>query len=248
MTIFLQLTIAGSDTGPFDLYSNFDYLIPFETGVSKIDLEAGYTTIVPDYATTIRITSTGDCINSTDITLRTAECELDGYVEEITTTTTTTTNIIPVTGLTWDLTVDNPCDATPWTISNQNLKIRYDVTDSSGCGGTCNAEQAGTATAIITVGGIDVNMGLSFNGIGELELSNYEKITFSLDGTQIADAHAAGGNLDCQMGPVIQSFTQAPPYLLLAGSTHILFINFTTNDGAYHVGAYYEVDLTFTEI
>ena len=91
MIVLLTLTIAGSDTGPFDLYSDLDsYITAFETGVSKIDLEAGYTTEAPDYATIIRIISTGDCINSTDITLSDVDCELDGYVENITTTTTTT--------------------------------------------------------------------------------------------------------------------------------------------------------------
>jgi hypothetical protein len=155
---------------------------------------------------------------------------------------------LPVTGLTWDTTVDNPCDATPWVITNQNLTIRYNVTDSANCGGTCSAIQAGTATATITVGGLDVNMGLSFSGVGELQAPDFEKITFSLDGTQIANANAAGGNLGCQMGPVVQTFTVPPPYLLLAGTVHTLLINFTTNDGLFHVDSYYEVDLTFVEI
>ena len=153
--------------------------------------------------------------------------------------------VLPVTGLTWATTVNNPCDATPWVISNQNLTIRYDVTDSLNCGGTCNDIQSGTATATITVGGVNVNMGLSFNGVGELQASNFEKITFSLDGVQIADAHAAGGSLGCVMGAVVQTFTSPPPYLLLAGTVHTLFIDFTTNDGLFHVGSYYEVDLTF---
>jgi hypothetical protein len=93
MTVFLTLTTAGSDSGPFNLYSNIDgYTVPFETGIDKILLEAGYSTTVPDDASVVRITSAGDCINSVDITLRLAECALDGYIEEITTTTTTTTS------------------------------------------------------------------------------------------------------------------------------------------------------------
>ena len=156
--------------------------------------------------------------------------------------------VLPVTGLTWTTTVNNPCDATPWVISNQNLTIRYNITDSVNCGGTCSATQSGTATATITVGGLDVNMGLSFVGIGELQAPDFEKITFSLDAVQIADAHAAGGSLGCQMGPVVQTFTSPPPYLLLAGSVHTLFINFTTNDGLFHVGSFYEVELSFVEI
>jgi hypothetical protein len=155
---------------------------------------------------------------------------------------------LPVTGLVWATTVNNPCNAAPWVISNQNLKIRYNVSDSQNCGGSCINTQSGTATATITVGALDVNMGLSFNGIGELEAPDFEKITFSLDGIQVADAHAAGGNLDCAMGPVVQTFATPPPYLLLAGTVHTFFIDFTTNDGLYHLGSFYEIDLTFTEI
>jgi hypothetical protein len=91
MIVLLTLTTAGSDTGPFDLYSDLDgFSTPFETGVDKATLEAGYSTTVPDGASIVRITSTGDCVNSVDITLRLADCNLEGYVQAITTTTTTT--------------------------------------------------------------------------------------------------------------------------------------------------------------
>jgi hypothetical protein len=105
-----------------------------------------------------------------------------------------------------------------------------------------------TATATITVGGNDVNMGLDFDGLGELQAPQFELITFKLDGVEVADAHAAGGNLGCAMGPVIKTFTQAPPYFLAANSVHTLLIEFTTADPLFHVGAFYEVDLSFTEI
>lgn len=155
---------------------------------------------------------------------------------------------LPVTGMTWSTTVSNSCNPTPWEITNTNLRIKYYVTDSQNCGGTCNSTQAGTATATITVGGSNVNMGLSFTGIGELEQPNFELITFTLDGTQVANARAAGGGLGCQMGPVVQTFTTAPPYFLAAGTSHTLFINFTTNDGQFHVGSFYEVDVSFTPL
>jgi hypothetical protein len=239
MTALITLTTAGTDSGPFNLYSNLDgYVTAFETAVPKVDLLAGYSSsLVPDFTTTVRVLSTGACTNYIDIVLA-----------PLPTTTTTTTYILPITGLTWALTVDNPCDATPWDITNSNLTIRYNVTDSAGlCGGTCSDIQAGTATATITVGGVDVNMGLAFDGIGELEQSDYEQIIFILDGNPIADAHAAGGSLGCAMGPVVQTFIQAPPYLLLANSVHTLLIDFTTADALYHLGSYYEVDLSFTE-
>jgi len=93
MIVFLQLTTAGVDSGPFDLYSNLDgYDTPFEENVSRDLLVAGYSTTVPDNAITVRITSKEDCISSVDITLRDVECNLEGYTGEITTTTSTSTS------------------------------------------------------------------------------------------------------------------------------------------------------------
>lgn len=82
MTVFITLTLAGADTGPFNLYSNIDgYVTAFESGVAKSALIAGYASaLVPDYTTSIRILSTGMCTNYYDIVLS----------EPITTTTTTT--------------------------------------------------------------------------------------------------------------------------------------------------------------
>ena len=82
MTVFITLTVAGADSGPFNLYSNIDgYTTAFESGVSKASLLAGYSSsLVPDYTTTIKVLSTGLCTNYIDIVL-----------DEVTTTTTSTT-------------------------------------------------------------------------------------------------------------------------------------------------------------
>jgi len=79
-TVTITLTVAGTDSGPFDLYSDADgYAFPFDTGISKSALLAGYTsTLVPDSATIIRVKSTGVCTNYKDLA--------------ITGTTTTTTS------------------------------------------------------------------------------------------------------------------------------------------------------------
>ena len=81
-SVLITLTTAGSDTGPFNLYSNTDgYVTPFETSVSKLPLVAGYTsTLVPNGTTTIRVKSNnpGFCVNYVDLA-----------VSGITTTTTT---------------------------------------------------------------------------------------------------------------------------------------------------------------
>lgn len=69
MTVIITLSVAGTDTGPFNLYTDLDgFATPFETGVSRADLLAGYTSsVVPDYTNTIRVQSTGTCINYVDI-------------------------------------------------------------------------------------------------------------------------------------------------------------------------------------
>jgi len=70
MVVFITLTTAGTDTGPFDLYSDKDgFLVPFETDVNKAALEAGYSTVAPDVTTIVRVQSKGKCLNFTDIVL-----------------------------------------------------------------------------------------------------------------------------------------------------------------------------------
>lgn len=84
----ITLTTAGTGTGPFDLYSNVNgYSTPFETNVSKISLQAGYTsTLVPNGATIIRVQSTSvGCPNYVDISV----------VGITTSTTTTSTTAAP---------------------------------------------------------------------------------------------------------------------------------------------------------
>ena len=80
-TVLITLTTAGADTGPFDLFSDADsYVAPFETGVAKIDLTSGYTSVlVPDLATIIRVQSDSVCTNYIDLSI-------------VVTTTTTTTS------------------------------------------------------------------------------------------------------------------------------------------------------------
>ena len=85
MTVLITLTTAGTDSGPFDLYSDLDgYTSAFESGVSKASLLSGYASaLVPDYTNIIRVKSNGDCVNYIDILL-------PGY------TTTTTTTVTPL--------------------------------------------------------------------------------------------------------------------------------------------------------
>lgn len=71
MTVLITLTTAGTDSGPFDLYSDINgYTSAFESGVSRASLLAGYSSaLVPNFTTIVRVQSTGDCLNNIDITL-----------------------------------------------------------------------------------------------------------------------------------------------------------------------------------
>lgn len=106
-TVLITLTTAGSDTGPFDLYSDVDgYVIPFENNVPKASLESGYTSVVvPDAATIIRVQSDNvTCDNYIDLTIVTTTTSTSSTSTTTTstsstsstTTTTTTSNCLGV--------------------------------------------------------------------------------------------------------------------------------------------------------
>jgi len=71
MVVFLQLTIAGTDTGPFDIYTDSDgYATAVQTNVTRQTLIDGFNcTVIPNDATIIRARSTGLCINYDDASI-----------------------------------------------------------------------------------------------------------------------------------------------------------------------------------
>jgi hypothetical protein len=92
MTVLLTLTVAGADSGPYNLFSNLDgYTSAFATNVPKASLLAGYSSsVVPDYTTIVRIVSIGDCTNYIDIVLSSTTTTTTTSTSSSTTTTTTT--------------------------------------------------------------------------------------------------------------------------------------------------------------
>jgi hypothetical protein len=102
LTALITLTTAGSDTGPFDLYSNIDgFLVPFESGVSKLDLEAGYISyLIPDSTITVRVQSTSVlCPNYIDLVIEappsTTTSTSTSSTRSTSSTTSTTTTFNP---------------------------------------------------------------------------------------------------------------------------------------------------------
>lgn len=94
-SVLITLTTVGSDSGPYNLYSNIDgFATPFETGVAKIALEAGYVSVlVPDGITTIRVQSDNSiCTNYVDLTLITTTTTSTSTSSTTTTSTSSTTS------------------------------------------------------------------------------------------------------------------------------------------------------------
>lgn len=92
----ITLTTAGADTGPvFSLYSDINsYSIPFEVGVAKASLLAGYlSNLVPNGTTIIRVISFGDCNTAIDL-------PLTGFTTTTTSTSTSTTTTTSTTSTT----------------------------------------------------------------------------------------------------------------------------------------------------
>ena len=152
------------------------------------------------------------------------------------------------TGITdyWDGSVENSDYGWNVTIQEEtdnsiSQSLQFKVEDSANCGGNNGNTQNGTATANIQVTGSEpITLELEFSGIGEAQSAGYDLIKFELDGVVIGDGHAPGGGLGCTSAPVIVN--PASPQSLDPGP-HTLIIDFTTNDGAYHVDAYYEITL-----
>ena len=111
MTVLVTLTLAGADTGPFDIYSDADgYTTPLASGISKAALQAGYSlTGVPNGATIIRVTSLATCTNSLNMLISggTTTTTTSTTSTSTSTTSTTTTAAGPV-----EYTIDNSATGT----------------------------------------------------------------------------------------------------------------------------------------
>lgn len=146
MNILITLTSAGTDTGPFNLYSNVDnYTTAFETNISKGILVAGYTTtLAPTGTTTVRVLSMGTCSNYVNI-------PVIGLTTTTTTstvaptTTTTTTYVGPSTTTT--TTTGAPGPTTTTTTTPYVGPATTTTTTTSGGGGETTTT---TTTSIIT--------------------------------------------------------------------------------------------------
>jgi len=102
MTVYIQLTIAGANVGPFNLYSNLDLVTPFASAVSRAILLGGADYNVTNGTTSITVVSTGVCTNNIVLSISTTTTSTSTTSSSTTSSTTsnsttTTTTIDPTT-------------------------------------------------------------------------------------------------------------------------------------------------------
>lgn len=169
-TVLITLTIAGTDTGPFDLYSDADgYTLPFEVNVSKAALLSGYVSIlVPDGATQIRVKSKGACTNfitvpivGTTFTTTTSTTLFPPTTTTTTTmaggTTTSTTTIPPPPFMCYEYNVINTSgnqQAAQWTDCCTGF-VSYEFMDSGTSINVCSRTEPSGIGLIITGGTVE---------------------------------------------------------------------------------------------
>jgi len=138
---------------------------------------------------------------------------------------------------------DNNVSTGGWVVTENGLNLRFVVEDSANCGGSNSSVQSGTATAEISISE-PYNLTPDITGLAELQDANFERMEVTLDGTMIATAESRNLDLGCAMGQIDLTVLVSTPILLLPGN-HIFEVFFTTNDGLYHVNAFYEFNLAF---
>lgn len=136
MIVLITLTVAGTNTGPFDLYSDTDgFTTPFETSVSKAALVAGYlSTLVPNGSTIIRVQSAGTCTNYVDINIvQTTTTTTSSSTSTTTTSSTSTTTTSTSTSTTTTTTTLTPASCGEFTLEGGDGSGRtFNYTDCNG--------------------------------------------------------------------------------------------------------------------
>lgn len=113
MTVLVKLSVAGTSTTLFNLYSNLDYNTAIASGITKSQLQQqGYLLLgVSNNATTIRIVDTGVCNNFIDMPIS----------RVTTSSSTTSTTTAPITSTSTTSTSTTSTSTSTTTILDCNL-------------------------------------------------------------------------------------------------------------------------------
>ncbi len=132
-----------------------------------------------------------------------------------------------------------------WSVSDDNLTSQVTWENSKNCGGSNANLQTATATINIKTL-IPQKIGLSWDGVGELQESDFDMMEVYINGILIGSAHAAGGGQGCKDGPVV-SVANFPAGFNLPAGIHTVTINATTNDGLYHTNSFFRFKFTLIQ-
>jgi hypothetical protein len=92
MTVLITLTTAGSNTGPFDLYSDANgFSTIITSGISRAQLLAGYEATLPTGTTEVLLRSAGPCNSDLYLTVAGAPSTTTTTSSTSSTTSSTTT-------------------------------------------------------------------------------------------------------------------------------------------------------------
>jgi hypothetical protein len=122
MTVLITLTTAGSDTGPFNIYSNSNgFSTIIISGVSRASLVAGYNATVPDGTTEVLVRSTGACQRDLYLDVSGAPATTTSTTSSTTSTSTTEAPIVPTIYLGQPICKYNNCN------DNAACAVVYDI-------------------------------------------------------------------------------------------------------------------------
>jgi len=145
------------------------------------------------------------------------------------------------------------CGPGGWYTENTGRTVGFLVQDSTNCGGCNSLTQRGNAVATFSVGNFGYNLEYELVGLGEREATGYENMKLFLTGggdynnTRMVYATSPGGGLKCSaVGPVVQTVDVPPPIFLKPNTQYTFRCEFNTADPLFHVGCYYELNLTFS--
>lgn len=133
-----------------------------------------------------------------------------------------------------------------WSVQDGGFGVRIDFEKSQNCKGNNSLTQTGTATLKIkTI--VPQTIFVKWEGMGEMQAKNYDKMNISINNVLIGEANAPGGGLGCNYGKdgigkdgAVTSKEYFPNGYLLSPGNHTIIVNSTTNDGLFHSESFYK--------
>ena len=135
--------------------------------------------------------------------------------------------------------------ASPWSFESPDQhSLRMSFENDGNCANFNHNTQIGTAEGIIVLS-CARKMTVAWSGVGEPEDGGFELMSLLVNGDLVGSAKSPGGSLGC--APMLPVISDPPPpqVKVLQPGIHILRIETTTDDEFFHVGAFYQFDLTF---